>query len=247
MSLVFKIFRKWVRFCLNIVYPLKCFACGLYLPVKEPGNEYICPDCFKKIKFITCSVCERCGRPSNSPICLQCNKNPEIFFDRIFPVAMYEDVLRELIHVFKYKKSDYLDKFLAGFLVEKILESDGLKNVDFIVPVPMHWFDKLRRGYNQTELLAYHISKALGAPIVSDRLIKHKRIPSQTTLSGKEREENVKGAFRVKKPEILEGKKVLLIDDVFTTGATLNECSKMLRSAKAKHISALTLACVCQV
>lgn len=242
-----KIFHKWFRSCLNLVYPLKCFVCDSVLSIEEPVKQHICPDCFKKIKFITCSVCEKCGRPSNSSICLQCNKNPKIFFDRVIPIAVYEDVLRELIHLFKYKKSDYLDKFLAGFLIEKILESDDLKDVDFIVPVPMHWFDKFRRGYNQTELLACEISKSIGAPVLSDRLIKYKRTVSQTTLSGKERVKNVKGAFKVKNSEILEGKKVLLIDDVFTTGATLNECSKMLRGAKVKHINALTLACVCQV
>ncbi len=190
---------------------------------------------------------KKCGRPSNSPICLQCNKKPKLFFDRVFPVAIYGVVLKGLVHFFKYKKIDYLDRFLAGFLIEKIAENDDLKDVDFIIPVPMHWFDKFRRGYNQTELLACEISKTIKVPILSDILVKHKRTVSQTTLSTKERVKNIKGAFKVKNPEILEGKKVLLIDDVFTTGATLNECSKMLRGAKVKHINALTLACICQV
>lgn len=160
---------------------------------------------------------------------------------------MYEDVFRELIHLFKYKRSDYLDNFLAEFLIRKILENDDFKNTDFIVPVPMHWFDKFRRGYNQAELLALRIGKIIGKPILSDGLIKYKRIPSQTTLSMQKRIKNVKGAFKLKNSKILEGRKILLIDDVFTTGATLNECSKTLRFAKVKQINALTLACVCRV
>ncbi|MDD5454690.1 MAG: ComF family protein [Candidatus Ratteibacteria bacterium] len=155
--------------------------------------------------------------------------------------------MRELIHLFKYKKNDYLDKFLAGFLIEKILRGDDLKNADFIVPVPMHMFDKFKRGYNQTELLACQVSKIVGIPMLSDRLIKHKRIPSQTALSTEERFKNVKDAFTIKNSKILEGKTILLIDDIFTTGATLNECSKILRRAKVRHVNALTLACVCEV
>ncbi len=152
-----------------------------------------------------------------------------------------------MIHLFKYGKNDYLDRLLAGFLIKKISESDDLKDIDFILPVPMHRFDKFKRGYNQTELLAREISKKIGVPILSDRLMKCKRTPSQTTLSVKQRVKNVKDAFRVKNPEILENKNILLLDDVFTTGSTVNECAKEIRKARVKQINVITLACSCEI
>ncbi len=140
-----------------------------------------------------------------------------------------------------------LDKFLAGFLVELIRKNPSLKESDLIIPVPLHWQDEWRRGYNQTYLLAYQISRMTGIPILANRLIKYKKIPSQTTLSGKERFKNVKGAFKVKNSKILEDKKVLLIDDVFTTGSTVNECAKVLRKAKVRQVDIITFACSCEV
>ena len=243
-----KILYKWYRSCLNLVYPLKCFVCNSPISTEESQSEFLCPQCSLKIKFITSPICEKCGRPiaqsSNFKICSECNKKQKIFFDRAFSVAIYEGVWKELIHLFKYSKNDYLDKFLSGFLVELIHKNPFLKETDVIIPVPLYWQDKWRRGYNQTHLLACEVSKTTNISL-GINLIKHKKIPSQTTLSGKERLKNVKKAFKLKNYKILENKKILLIDDVFTTGSTVNECSKVLRGAKVKSINVITLACSC--
>jgi len=240
---VFEIIRKFCRSYINLIYPLKCVVCNSLFSAEESNNEYICSGCFKKIKFVITSICEKCGRPSNSAICSKCNRNSKIFFNKAFHVAIYDGVFKELIHLFKYSKNDYLDRFLAGFFTEIIFQKPFLKESDFIVPVPLHWHEKLKRGYNQTELLACEVSKKTGIPVLSNKLIKHKNIFSQTALLGRERLKNIKGAFKVKNPGILENKKILLIDDVFTTGATANECAKELRKAKVKQINIITLAC----
>ena len=215
----------------------------------------MCPICFSRIKFIIPPVCEKCGRPaysrpyvgtggpSNSLLCPECNKKHNIFFDRAFSVALYEGVWKELIHLFKYGKNDCLDKFLAGFLIELIRKNSSLKESDLIIPVPLHWQERWRRSYDQTYLLAYEVSRMTNIPVCVDKLIKHKKIPSQTTLSGKERLKNVKGAFKINNPKILRDKKILLIDDVFTTGSTVNECTKELRKAKVRRVDVITLTC----
>jgi competence protein ComFC len=242
---VVKIPNKWYRYCVNLIYPLKCVVCNLPISLEELKSEFLCSFCLKKIKFIIPPVCEKCGRPSNSPICSECNKKHNFSFEKAFSVALYEGIWKELIHLFKYNKNDRLDKFLAEFLVELILNNPYLKESDSIIPVPLHRWDRWKRGYNQTHLLAYWVSSMTGIPIWANNLIKHKKIPSQTTLSGKDRLKNIKGAFIVKKPKILKNKKVLLIDDVFTTGSTVNECSKVLLEAKASQVNVITLACSC--
>jgi competence protein ComFC len=244
---VVEIIRKFSKSCINLIYPPKCVVCNSSLPAEESNNEYLCSGCFGKIKFVIHPICEKCGRLSNSLICSKCNKKPKLFFNRAFHVAVYDGVFKELIHLFKYSKNDYLDRFLAGFLAETILKNQFLKESDFIVPVPLHWQEKWRRGYNQTELLACEVSKKTRMPVLSNRLVKHRKIFSQTMLSGKERLKNVKGAFKVKNSAILRNKKILLVDDVFTTGATVNECARQLQKAKVKQINIITLACSCEI
>lgn len=238
-----KILHNWYKFCINIIYPLKCVVCGSFIPLEEIKSEFLCSKCLSGIKFVSEPVCKKCGKPSNAHICLECRKKHKIFFDRVFPVAVYEGVWRELIHIFKYNRSDYLDRFLAKFLVEKILGISYLKNSDLIIPIPLHWREKYNRGYNQTHLLACEVSRKTNIPILSKGLIKYKKIPSQTTLSGKERLKNVRGAFKLGNSKLLKNKGILLIDDVFTTGSTVNECARVLSEAKVKRINVITLAC----
>ena len=238
-----KVLGEWYKSWVGTIYPLKCVVCNSSIPLKEIRSEFLCSDCFPQIKFVLEPACEKCGRPSHSRICSECNKKHKLFFDRAFSVAIYEGIWKELIHLFKYGKNDCLDKFLAEFLVELIRKNPSFKKPDLIIPVPLYWQDKWRRGYNQTYLLAYQVSKMTSIPILANTLVKHKKIPSQTALSGKERLKNVKGAFRVNNFKILGDKKVLLIDDVFTTGSTVNECAKVLKEGKVKKVDVITLAC----
>lgn len=242
-----EILRKWYRACISFIYPLKCIVCNLSIPLEEINNEFLCSRCLAKIRFIMPPLCQKCGKPSNSNICFECNTKHNIFFDRAFSIAVYEDVWKELIHLFKYNNNDYLDGFLASFLTKLIYENPFLKESDLIIPVPLYWQDRLKRGYNQTYLLACQISRNTDIPVCVEKLIKYKKTPSQTKLSRRERINNIKGIFKLKNHKILENKKIILIDDVFTTGSTVNECARMLREAKAKCVNVITLACSCEV
>lgn len=155
---------------------------------------------------------------------------------------MYDGVLRDLIHKFKYKNRDYLSRFLGKLLKDTIQKHKELIDVDYIIPVPMHWFKKLLRGYNQTELLALNISKYYGKAVLNNSLIRTKYTNSQIKLKKEERMGNIKGCFSVKYRETLKNKRVLLVDDVCTTGATINECSKALKKAGASKIYAVAVA-----
>jgi competence protein ComFC len=239
---VLKILHNWYRHCLNIIYPLKCVVCSSPIPTSDFKSEFLCDACFKKIKFISSPIYEKGGSLSSSQIYSPYNKKNELCFEKVFSVAVYEGVWKELIHIFKYKRYDCIDKFFAGLLAELVLGNLSLKMSDFIVPVPLHWQDRLRRGYNQTELLALQLSKLTSIPVFPKILIKGRKTPSQTALSQSQRIKNVKDAFMLKNSERIKNKKVILVDDVFTTGSTVNECSKVLQEAKAGQVNVVTLA-----
>lgn len=189
-------------------------------------------------------ACTSCRTPFLSPqpldsrgMCLRC-RSGVAGYDFAFTYGYYEGVLMSLIHDFKYSKIDALGEPL-GKLMIRALPVD-LK-IDCIVPVPLHWSRRMWRGFNQTELLAAPIARRLNVPIVK-ALRKRKHTTSQALSTPAQRRANLIGALQVSKRDPVAGKRVLLIDDVYTTGSTLFACSKILRGAGAISISVLTLA-----
>jgi len=159
-------------------------------------------------------------------------------FDASFSYGEYEGVLRKLIHLFKYDRIAPLASALAPML-SRALPREAV--FDVIAPMPLHWFRQWRRGFNQSELLAHVLARRTGIPVV--RALRRKRsTPPQAGLTRAERRLNVAGAFEVRKRETVEGKHVLLIDDVMTTGATASACAAALKRAGARRVSVLTLA-----
>lgn len=159
-------------------------------------------------------------------------------FDALYCVGAYEGRLRNLIHLFKFDHMRQLDRPLGRFL------RTGLPleiQFDLIVPTPLHWRKRLTRGFNQADLLARELSRSTGIPVVK-ALRKARATIAQSTLTGPERRRNVKGAFRVKNAAELFQKRILLVDDVYTTGATANACAKVLKDAGAQSVAVLTLA-----
>ncbi|HEX4771105.1 MAG TPA: ComF family protein [Bryobacteraceae bacterium] len=159
-------------------------------------------------------------------------------FDCFYSFGRYDDVLRKLIHIFKYSKVETLAGPLSGFLVQ-VLPIDA--RFDAVVPMPMHWRKRRQRGFNQAELLARPIARRYGLP-VSTNLRRTRYTEAQAGLGQTDRQENLKGSFEVKSPGQLAGKHVLLIDDVFTTGATLRAAARALKAAGVSRVSGLTLA-----
>ncbi len=169
-------------------------------------------------------------------------------FDRAASFGMYEGTLRSLIHLFKYSGMKPLARPLASYL-ERAISKDGPNkdesskddSYDAVVAVPLYWRRRWTRGFNQAELLARHVAKRRGIPLLS-ALRRKRATATQAGLASAGRRRNVAGAFVLKPNQNLAGKKILLIDDVMTTGATASACASVLKRGGAKSVSLLTLA-----
>ena len=159
-------------------------------------------------------------------------------FDLAYSFGAYEDELRKLIHLFKYQKIKTLAKPLGELLVRS-LPLD--QNFDIVTAMPLHWLRQLERGFNQAELLAAPLAKRLNVPLMAT-LKRVRSTPNQAGLTNAKRRANVAGAFRVNSRFDLSGKRVLLVDDVLTTGASAGAAAAVLKKAGAKHVTVLTLA-----
>jgi ComF family protein len=196
---------------------------------------------------MTGALCPCCGKPFESAealtyspdhYCLGCRTIPPVF-DQALSVGYFEGSLREAIHQFKYRPCRTLGKPLAQWMAGNIRT---LKNIDLIIPVPLHKTRLRQRGFNQALLLAHELGSVFNLPICYDNLVRIRPTRPQIELSGQDRIKNVAAAFSLLRAEEMLGKTILLIDDVFTTGATMNECARMLKQAGADHVTALTIA-----
>ena len=232
------------RALLDFFLPAKCPLCGL-----SPGSpipDHPCPACLSQIKFFSSPRCLRCGigfpSPSDSDhLCSEC-LTEERHFSRARAVCGYEGVIMEAISRLKYGGLTRLATPLGNLLAEYRDPDFSLSDNDLLIPVPLHPRRLRERGFNQSLLLARQVSRRRSIPINFTALQRARQTHPQTQLSGAERRKNVGGAFDVKKKEAVEEKKILLIDDVFTTGATVQECANVLRKAGASEVQVLTLA-----
>lgn len=159
-------------------------------------------------------------------------------FESAYCFGAYEGALRELIHLFKYRRMKPLARALSAYLVSALPRD---QKFDVVVPMPLYWRRKWRRGFNQSELLARRIAQSCGIPL-RNAVRRIRSTQTQAGLSNAERRENVAGAFRVRSPRVIQGRRVLLIDDVMTTGATASACGLALRRGGAKSVTLLALA-----
>ena len=209
----------------NLVYPLRCAACSKSL---DPLNELgVCKTCADGIKPNPKSHCATYGD----------------FFEIAYSAFLYEKALKELIHVLKYKNRISLSGLLSEKMISFVKENESiLTDIDVITFVPIDMRRLRRRSFNQSRIFASHLSRRFGVPL-ADMLEKSRRTRPQNELSREDRLVNLAGAFRIKKGvTITEGLKILLVDDVMTTGSTLEECSKTLLSAGAAGVKCLALA-----
>ena len=234
---------------LNLVFPLNCKICKT--PIRESKGYSICEDCFKTIKLIEQPYCVKCGKPlipteffiqNREILCFDC-KNKKYSFEFSRSTGVYDKVLKKCIHLFKYYGEKKLAKPLGKLMVDYLVKNDEFKKrIDLIIPVPLHKNDLRKRGFNQSILLGRVVGNYFSISVGEKVLIKKKLTPFQANLSKKEREKNILRAFLVEKPKEIKGKNILILDDVFTTGATVEECTKELMKARAKNIFVLTLA-----
>ena len=232
--------RQAVRFLL----PVECAAC--HTPLAEDPIPYFCSKCWNTIAPLGPSRCTRCDRPFVSPlatihspqhICQSCRKRPPSY-TKAWTLYPYRPPLQDAICLFKYRGKVSLAEPLARLMIDRL---PALEKIDVIVPVPLQ-ADRLReREFNQALLLADRIGRYLHIPVCSTVLSRIAPAPPQTTLSRKKRLNNLRGAFAIPRPEAISDKRILLIDDVFTTGTTVNACAKILRKAGSGDVFVLTL------
>lgn len=218
--------------------PHRCVDCS----VITGSDSSLCPNCWKKYIFIDEPWCRICGSPfeiETDSLCLSClHKKPPYTKSR--SLFKFNENSRLLIHKFKYHDRTYLVNFFASLLYSKY--KSLIDEADIITCVPMHKMKRLFRLYNHSHMLAKEISKISGKEFIYEILHKSKYTKSQAFLSKLARKENLKGSIICKYPERACGKKIVLIDDVITTGSTINLCSRVLSSAGAKSISVISIA-----
>jgi len=228
---------------IQFLLPPQCPCCEKFL---EEGQQEFCANCLSEIRWIEPPFCSVCGIPfisggTESHPCGGCLTHRK-YFTMARALGAYEGSLQEAIHRWKYEGKTYLTPFFAKWMVEGLNRYWEPDSFGLLIPVPLHRQRLRERGFNQVLLLVKEISFRTGIPYRKTILQKKKPTIPQVTLSGLEREKGVRGAFHVIGGEELMGKSVLLVDDVYTTGATVNECSKMLRRGGAERVDVLTLA-----
>ncbi|OQB05404.1 MAG: DNA utilization protein GntX [bacterium ADurb.Bin212] len=222
------------NFLLDLVYPKLCINCGKY-------GSFLCFNCYEKIDPCHTDLCFYCGRISkHGEICPLCKKKYKPYFRSVRWCGNYSGVLKEIIHHYKYDGIIELSEVLSQLAYNRIINCVNQKQ-PIIVPVPIHRSKEQMRGFNQSELIARKLSELCGNN-GGLALVRIKNTATQVGLSKLQRASNVAGSIVCRDGELVRSKTVLLVDDVATTGATLNECAKVLRASGAKRVEAVVLA-----
>jgi len=228
---------------LETIFPRFCLNC-------DREGKLVCDDCLSLIEindFVYCPFCALPTRLLNGKGV--CQKHYGKFLDGLYFAVSYRDkIVKKIISQFKYEPYlKTLSPVIAFLIISHLIKtknqelSRGGENF-LLVPAPLTSRKKRNRGYNQAEVIASELASVLPITLSVDCLIKIKETPSQVGLSLTQRQANVQGAFLVKNPEQIAGKKIFLVDDVFTTGATMQECARMLKASGAKSVRGITLA-----
>ena len=216
---------QMIKTILGIIYPTTCIFCDKIL---EKNKELeICEECYKELKFLDN------GKTIHK-------NNDEIYYDDIFAAFKYSGKIKELIIKYKYQHKGYLFRAFSKLMFKSI--KDRKIDADIILSVPLYKDRERQRGYNQAHLLAKEMSRLTNIQYDKKILRRVKTTNCLALCNKKERKDIIKGAFLLKNPEKVKNKKIILIDDVFTTGATINECSKVLKQCGAKKIIGLVIA-----
>lgn len=237
-------FRQFFQALQDLCFPRFCLLCGLKLP--QVSAILLCSPCLATLRFVRPPLCTCCGRSfqhaaGGNHLCGNCLPPNNWYFSRVRSLLIYNEPAARLIHGFKYgRRTTALATF--GALKRGHAGANSLGAADLILPVPLHPKRLRSRGFNQALVLAKVFFPGAGRTIRVDLLLRNRWTEPQTSLSGETRRKNLAGAFTVPEPCRIVGKKILLIDDVYTTGTTVNVCAHALLQAGAAEVQALTLA-----
>jgi len=229
---------------LDMFFPPRCHSCRCFLA--EPTEIHLCNGCREQIIPIASPLCLICGVPfatenGSDHTCGQCLTTIRPF-SGARSAARFEGPLQELIHRFKYGNKVHLSHPLGLLTVAALGNVPRSFSADYLVPVPLHRRRLRERGFNQSQLIGRVLAKSWEIPIAVHNLRRTRWTPPQTGLSAAERERNIRGAFSVARPDRFTGKRLLLVDDVYTTGSTVTECAKTLCRSGAKEVYVVTVA-----
>ena len=234
-----KISKQKLDMVIRILYPRRCPVCQII--VTEKG--YVCRECKQQLPYIKEPRCKKCGKSLDSEVqeyCFDCTKGHHVF-DKGIALWQYTKSMKQSIHRFKYdNKREYAD-----FYIEEILKHYGTwiesLQVDAIIPVPLHRSKQRSRGFNQAELLAKGIGKALQIPVEAKVVERYRKTKVQNVLNDTERKNNVKKAFKIA-GNVVKLKKVLLVDDIYTTGSTIDAIAEVLKEVGVEQVY---ICCLC--
>ena len=239
--------KEWATAFVDLLFPPFCPLCRARLD--EGRRDPLCGSCWDRLERLSPPYCRICGRPlptfdrEGSPEASPCEpcrrRRPRFSYARA--AALYGERVREAVRALKYEGKTALARPLGDLMAEAGSTMLVVNAVDCLVPVPLHPSREAERGFNQSMLLASRVSRRWGIPIAPRALRRQRPTPPQTDLDADERRRNVKGAFAVSRPRAVNGQHVLLIDDVFTTGATVSECARLLLDAGARTVGVLTV------
>ena len=211
-----------IKYVINLIYPNVCGIC-----------DKLCDD----------DICKKCEIKLNNISKIKIDRYTNKYFKKHLYIFKYEGIIKERLIKYKFNERNYIYKAFVKFMLKNKKICDFLKNYDIIIPVPIHTKRRMERGYNQSALIAKAISKKIPhIDYLEDVLIKKINNKPQSTKNKSERKNNVIGAYYMKNKEKINNKKILLLDDIYTTGNTVNECCKILQSANPKCIDVITIA-----
>ena len=239
MLLRSNILHQTINTAINFLYPTQCRICKNHFGIETV--PYMCDKCWGNIDFVERPWCDLCGLPKTDGTCDKCNTKPPRF-GKLRTIAFYEGAVQQAIHIFKFERRLYFAKFLIQLIIDNVPSDCDITDYDYIIPIPIHKRRLNERGFNQCFVLCKGISKKFKVEVKTDVLTRRKNTSPQSSLDRDKRMQNIIGAFGLSNEDQIQGKRILLFDDVFTTGATVSEAVNVLWSADPTEVDVLTLA-----
>jgi ComF family protein len=244
MTALIEPFSRWVNTGLGFFYPEICRLCESGRATVSDG--FVCGRCWSQVRFIKPPFCERCGLPFAGDLtapfeCANC-REMELHFRSARSAVVARGIVLEAIHRFKYRRQLWFENFLAGLFLREAVPALRGQDWDVIMPVPLHPLKQREREFNQAGRLAIRLADALNIPLNQKLLRRVTPTATQTLLTRRQRAVNMRGAFATGPGKRLNGERVVLVDDVFTTGATTSACARTLLAAGAGDVCVWTVA-----
>lgn len=225
-----------IEILLDLIYPRRCPVCGdIVRHAKQSG--YICPACRHRLQYVESPQCLRCGKhieDAEQEYCADCERLPKHYIQG-FPVFAYEGAVKDSLLAFKYRNKREYAAFYAEEIWRRYHRQLERLGADALIPVPVHRRRYRRRGYNQATLIARELSKRLQLPCYEQELVRTVHTHAQKTLNDRQRYQNLKNAFKRRRNGV-ELKKVILVDDIYTTGATIEACTQVLSATGVEEV-----------